>query len=217
MMHDVELPEVDTDEIETAIGPLTHWAHQCGGASVALVNSGLYPGARVARGWCPGVAGQHSWVCLGDPYRAATPVIDLTLWSYRPGEAEGPQWAPTASNAAAVYVGRVRDRPHRPHGWGVLWPQGWPVHGGGDTVTLTPTAPLSGWARMFLDRVGPLDRRGWSALVHGPMSGWPAAEIIAAVCDTRELVALVPIDIVGMLTDRNPQGAYPRTPERVEP
>lgn len=37
---------------------------------------------------------------------------------------------------------------------------------------------------------------------------WPAAEIIAAIDDTKALSALVPIDILGMLTDRNPSGLY---------
>jgi hypothetical protein len=40
------------------------------------------------------------------------------------------------------------------------------------------------------------------------MEGWPSSEIIAAMDDTDELRALVPIDILGMVTDRNPGGLY---------
>jgi hypothetical protein len=213
MIHPVELPAVDIAAIEDAIGPLEGYARRCGGASVRLVESGLYPGARVARGWVRGILGQHSWVCLGDPYRPKTPVVDLTLWSYKQPDA-APQWVRSADQAVAAWVGRVEDKPHHPHGWGVLWPQDWPEPGDGPPVPLTPRTPLSGYAQMFLEHLGPLDRRGWSRLVNGPVGGWPASEIIDAVCDTQELVALVPIDIEGMLTDRNPGGAYPRTPER---
>jgi hypothetical protein len=38
--------------------------------------------------------------------------------------------------------------------------------------------------------------------------GWPAAEIIGPMRDTRELRTTVPIDIAGMITDRNPGGLY---------
>jgi len=203
------LPDVDVAAVEAAIGPLSDYHHRCGAASIALVESGLYPGARVARGFVPGVRSQHSWVCLGEPYRPQTPVIDLVLWSYV-DEPHQP-WIFSRSGGAA-WVGRVRDRPHHPHGWGVLWPRDWPTHRGGHTVALTPSAALSGTAEMFLDSLGPLDHRGWMQLANGPMGGWPAAEIIPAMCDTDALRALVPIDIVGMLTDRNPSGCYPRTP-----
>jgi hypothetical protein len=40
------------------------------------------------------------------------------------------------------------------------------------------------------------------------VEGWPAAEIIDAIYNTPELTTWVPIDIVGMLTDRNPKGLY---------
>lgn len=45
-------------------------------------------------------------------------------------------------------------------------------------------------------------------LANGPMQGWPAPEIIEAMMDTDGLGALVPIDIRGMLTGRNPGEAY---------
>jgi hypothetical protein len=51
------------------------------------------------------------------------------------------------------------------------------------------------------------DRQGWSVLAHAPVGGWPAGEIIDAMCESG-LDAVIPIDIVGMVTDRNPQGLY---------
>lgn len=68
--------------------------------------------------------------------------------------------------------------------------------------------PVSREAELFLDLCGPLDQKGWAELIHSPVEGWPAAEIIAAVDDTPELSTLIPVDILGMLTDRNPQGVY---------
>lgn len=65
--------------------------------------------------------------------------------------------------------------------------------------------------------LGPLDRRAWHLLAsQAPVLGWPAAEIIAAMDDTEELSAFVPIDRLGMLTDRNPGGLYLPEPARVE-
>jgi len=183
--------------IEDHIGSLDGYAHQCGAASVALVETGIYPGARVARGWCRRVLGQHSWVCLGDPYVPTTPVIDLTLWSY---DAAAPR----------LYVGRASRRPHTPHGSALVWTAGKPASGGGEPVELTP--PDDGWSRAaqaFLEALGPLDRDGWRQVANLPVLGWPAAEILAALAD-QGFGAYIPIDIVGMLTDRNPQGAYPR-------
>jgi hypothetical protein len=44
---------------------------------------------------------------------------------------------------------------------------------------------------------------------HAPVLGWPAGEIIEAVCDTPGLgEVIVPVDRIGMLTDRNPDGLY---------
>lgn len=56
--------------------------------------------------------------------------------------------------------------------------------------------------------VGPLDRPGWMRLASCPVGGWPAAEVLAAMDDTPALQTLVPIDRLGMLTDRNPGGLY---------
>ena len=39
-----------------------------------------------------------------------------------------------------------------------------------------------------------------------PVGGWPAGEIFEAMTHTKGLEALVPIDLLGMLTDLNPDG-----------
>ena len=45
---------------------------------------------------------------------------------------------------------------------------------------------------------------------HAPLNGWPFGEFIAAMDDTPDVTALVPIDLLGMYTDRNPSGLYLR-------
>ena len=60
---------------------------------------------------------------------------------------------------------------------------------------------------MFLNLLGPLDKNGWITLAHAPVERWPAGEIIDAMCESG-LEGYVPIDIVGMTTDRNPSGLY---------
>ncbi|QGJ92750.1 hypothetical protein QDA04_gp80 [Microbacterium phage Megan] len=180
------------------------WAFNCHGASLAIVQSGIYPGARVARGLCKGVPGQHSWVVAdyGDEgvYDEQAHVIDPTLWCYDL----------TVTNVwQGSYMG-VGWR-HRPHGWGHFFTGDRPAHGGGETLTLTPREPLSALAREFLRMLGPLDARGWMMVGNLPVGGWPAAEVIAAMDDTPSITALVPIDRLGMLTDRNPSGLYMRT------
>lgn len=52
-------------EIRRALEPLDRWAQQCHAASLELVRSEVLPGSRVARGSCPLVPGQHSWVVVG--------------------------------------------------------------------------------------------------------------------------------------------------------
>src|SRR6185503_13529455 len=154
--------------------PLAQTAKQCHGVSLAIVRSGRIPGARVARGTCRGVPGQHSWEVVG-------------------------VWHGMATN----------DGRHVPHGGhGSIWGWGKPTSGDGPPIDLTPTKTLSRAARVFLDLLGPLDRRGWAMLAEAPVLGWPAAEIIAAMDDTADLRTLVPIDRLGMLTDRNPCSLY---------
>lgn len=186
----------DPDQIREVLGPLEAWDAQCHAASLKLVKSGVLPEtARVARGTCTGVAGQHSWVCVyGDCYDPRHVVIDPTLWSYD-------------ETVLGVWVGRADERPHVPFGTGSIWEYGQPTHQGGETISLGhPLISLE--AASFLDLLGPLDREGWAQLAHAPVGGWPSEEIFTAMAQHDKLGVLVPIDIVGMATDLNPQGLY---------
>jgi hypothetical protein len=186
---------------DAAGAPLEQFAHQCHAASLALVRGGV--GLRVLRGSCAGVPGQHSWVLMdtgNDPggrgiYNPRAIVLDPTRWSYV-GE------APYVLQVRAAVCGYV------PHGAGSIWKYGRPLEPTGPVVPLTPSRPLSRQAQTFLDLLGPLDRRGWAQLANGPMEGWPAGEVLAAMDDTPEVQALVPVDRLGMLTDCNPGGLY---------
>lgn len=171
------------------------WRHQCHVAAMAIVNAGLAD--RVARGSCRGVGGQHSWAVIGDPY-APDLVIDATLWSYR-------------EDVKSIYVGSPDRFGHRPHGAGSIWAWGHPKPATGPRIKLTPKTPLSVAAREFLAMIEPLDRAGWSVLAHAPVGGWPSGEVFAAMDDTPALAQIVPIDILGMTTNRNPGGLYQRT------
>lgn len=175
--------------------PLKQWSVRCHEASLALIRAGI--GNRVARGWCNGVLSQHSWVVVGDDYYANNAIIiDGTLWSYR-------------KDVKGVFVGKASMYQHTPHGKGSIWEWGRPISEGGKTIRLKPKSKLSADARMFLEMIEPLDRSGWMRLAsQAPVQGWPAGEIFAAMEDTKELECLVPIDRLGMLTDRNPGGLY---------
>lgn len=182
---------VTAETFERAVGrPLDEYAHRCHAASIQLVKSGIFGSScRVARGFCPGVPGQHSWVVVGDDcYDKTATVVDATLWSYD-------------ETVDDVWVGLASERPHQPHGTGNIFAWGKPVHRGGETIKLT--AELSPAATKFLGMVGPLDYEGWRTLSNAPVEGWPAAEIMAAIYDDARLTD-PPIDIVGMLTDRLP-------------
>lgn len=180
--------------------PVVRVAHNCHAVSVALVKSGLAgPDARVARGWAKNVPGQHSWVIVGDPYDKDAHIIDATLWSYD-------------DDVPDVWQGTMRDGIHRPHGAGHFMTGEPPQHHGGDTIHLS--APLSPKAAGFLRTIGaPFDARGWMAVAKLPVEGWPAAEIIAAMHDTPGLAALIPIDILGHLTNRDSMYYYTKDAE----
>lgn len=187
-------------EIEKAIDiPVAEWSHQCHAISLAIVKSGaLGTFARVARGTCEGVGGQHSWVVLGyDCYAKDVNILDPTWWSYNDQEPFLRQ-----------RVGLGKESGYRPHGLGSIWQWGQPVPGDGPVIELTPKFKLSRQAQSFLDIMDPLDRKGWAVLSSAPVQEWPSAEIFAAMDDTPELTALVPIDKLGMLTDRNPSGLF---------
>lgn len=190
--------QLTAEDVEEILGaPFESTAQHCHEVSLAIVKHGPFDNARVARGVCYRVGSQHSWVVLGDPYDPDAPIIDATLWSYNP-------------EVTGVWTGDMQDGWHLPHGWGHIWNYGHPAGADADPIKLTPGFELSAEAEEFLDILGPLDRQGWALLAHAPVGGWPAGEIIAAMDDTPELAALVPIDILGMTTDRNPGGLYLR-------
>jgi hypothetical protein len=187
-------------DVEKAIEiPFEKWAHDCHTISLAIVKSDLIEGPRrVARGWCDGVRGQHSWVVVGnDCYADDAKIIDATLWSYD-------------DSVEGIWFGSMTDDRHTPHGGkGTIWTWGQPAHCGGESIELKPEKELSSLAATFLEMLGPLDYMGWGALAsQAPVGGWPAAEIIEAMYHTPELQMLIPIDRVGMLTDINPSGLY---------
>jgi hypothetical protein len=196
----------EAEMIQRILGyPLTDTAGRCHEVSLALVRSGIYgePGAhaRVARGFCDGVRGQHSWIVRGpNPYARGVPIVDPTLWSGTP-DVDPFIWHGHGNG--------ITDGRHWPHGGtGTLWNYGKPSHHGGETIALAPPTPLSPAATTLLDMIGPLDFKGWLELGNAPVGGWCAAEIFAAMADTRPLSQMVPIDVLGMVTDRNPGGLY---------
>jgi hypothetical protein len=191
-----DMPQ-DVFDLMAGIGfPFDKVAHNCHAVSVAIVKHRLYDNARVARGWAKGVGSQHSWVAIdGDPYDPDGRIIDATLWSYDP-------------TVSRVWAGRLSDGVHKPHGAGHFMTVGMPYNHGDREIRLIINRPMSERARNFLRMLGPLDYKGWWQVAHLPVEGWPAREIIEAMLDTPALAVLVPVDIVGMITDRNPQGIY---------
>lgn len=192
----VKVPSLTVAEVEAAIDrPQAAWAQNCHVISLAIVKSGvLGQPARVACGSCKGVGGQHSWVVLGeDCYAPRALLLDATLWSYN-------------VTAPALWWGTYLDGRHTPHGHGSIWQWGQPEAGDGAPIELA--VPLSRVASSFLELLGPLDRLGWARLSSAPVGGWPAGEVFAAMSQTPELSALVPIDVLGMTTDLNPSGLY---------
>lgn len=185
-------------KVEEIVGaPFETTANECHVVSLKIVKSGVLGPSRVARGFCRGIPRQHSWIVLGrDCYRVGARIVDPTLWCYD-------------DSVTGVWTGVIQNGGrHVPHGSGSIWDYGKPVHRGGTTIELNLTKPLSRTARSFLNIVGPLDRDGWAVLAHAPVLGWPAGEIFAAMCDTPDLRVMVPIDVIGMITDRNPGGLY---------
>lgn len=186
------------ERIAGAIGvPLEQWGSRCHEISLAVLRTGMFGRGRVARGTCPGVTSQHSWIVLGDdPYDPDATGVDPTLQFCRRPDVDG----------IAVFQGG--DLGHRPHGSGSCLAGNMPSYHGGLAIELTPAQPLSPDADRFLARLLPLDYRGWAEVAHMAVQDWPAAEIITAMCDTPGLGVLVPVDIRGMLTARNPSNLY---------
>lgn len=189
--------------------PYNTWSGKCHEISCLLLASGRFGPGRVARGWATGVAGQHSWLVLGpDVYDPQAVIVDPTLTPYL--HEHNLVGTSIPGGLPVIQVEYAQDLSHRPHGAGAIWAAPKPPEPTGPVIKLTPSFELSDEARLFLsdEMLGPLDRTGWSQLANGAMELWPAGEIIAAMDDTPELRALVPIDILGMLTSRNPGGAY---------
>lgn len=189
---------LELDAVAEAIDiPLDRWPGQCHIVSLAMVQCpGLLPRSRVARGACRNVRAQHSWIVLGwDCYDPEATIIDPTLWTYD-------------DQVDGIWIGTADPEIHLPHGAGDIWTFGRPAFPTGPVVELD--VELSRDAAFFLSLAAPqgLDVSGWGVLARSPVGGWPAAEIIAAMDDTPALAARVPIDILGMLTDRNPGGMY---------
>lgn len=205
MNHTVKCEEHEklAQEAAVALAPLEGWKRNCHAASLHLVKSGVFEPARVARGVCLGVTSQHSWVVLAeqgiDCWDQSATIIDPTLWSYDDG-VEG------------IWVGTLEECRHRPHGSGRIFEWGKPVSGGDKPIELEPVEPFSDRAELFLKLLGPLDRTGWARLAGAPVEDWPAEEILPAINQT--VGPLVPIDIIGMLTDYNPGGLYLAGDER---
>lgn len=208
VIADLTVEQVTEAMISTM--PDEHWIdfeeatrHNCHSASLAIVRSGLFKKSRVARGTCRGIAGQHSWVVVGDDcYDRTAVILDVTAWSY--GVEIGGEPVEQAWSARADWS------PHVPHGAGHILEWGKPCSTGGEVVSLAPEAAgdLSVVAFSWLGLIGPLDVRGWMALANAPVEGWPSDEIILAMHRTPRLRAFVPIGRLGMLTDVNPGGLY---------
>jgi hypothetical protein len=122
-------------------------------------------------------------------------VVDITLWSYDPA-------------APVIYVAKASKRPHTPHGAGSIWQYGPPPEPVGPIIELAVDPGDAG--RDFLRLAAPdgLDQRGWGVLAHAPVQGWPAKDTFTAMNATPKLSALIPIDILGMVTDVNPKELY---------
>lgn len=184
---------IKLDQIIEAIGGLEQYAEQCHVASLKIVRTGLLPdNARVARGWRKQVTSQHSWIVIGDPYNPQT-IIDATLWSY--------------TNETPYILVQHGYADYRPHGFGSIWDWGKPEPPTGEIFDIKDN--WSPTASKFFDMIGyGLDRRGWAFLANAPMQGWPSKEIITAMYQDERTSALIPIDIVGMVTDENPGNLY---------
>jgi hypothetical protein len=193
----MSVPKLTVEAVENLIGPIEAFYHNCHGASLALVRSGLLPeGSRVARGFVRGVRSQHSWALVAPDmvYDPQTYVVDLTLWSY-------------VNDAPKLYIAKASKWPHVPHGQGMLRQGSYSVLNG---PVIKTDVELSPGAQSFLDLWAPrgMTMDNWRLLLNSPMQGWPSREVVLAAYKTKALSVLIPIDIVGLLTDENPNSLY---------
>lgn len=188
---------LDIDGLADDIGvPASEWGNRCHEISLKLLKSGAFGKGRIARGIHTDCPSQHSWIVLGDDcYDPDAVIVDPTCFSFR-GE------------APVIVVTTNRDPRYKAHGAGYIFDVGMPPAPTMEPITLDPDT-LTTEANDFLQIVGPLDIRGWAYLASNcPVEGWPAREIIIAMRAHPSLRAVVPIDIVGMLTEENPNNAY---------
>ena len=207
------LPTIE--EAADLIGwPTSRWHGNCHAVSLAIIQSGALgtpgPTCRIARGAAAGygIISQHSWIALGSPYAPATRFVDYTAWAW--GQVDGI----IDTFAADEWLRHVAggDRWHLPHSYDQrnIMQVGRPAAPGpGDTPWRLDRTGLSADAVWFLDLLGDLTVEGWASLCGFPQGGWPHAEIVDRIIETVPRAAvLVPIDIRGMATDRNPEGIY---------
>jgi hypothetical protein len=197
------ITEVPVEELEAVVGsPLPTWAGHCHQISLAIVRAEVFPGGRVARGTGKGVTSQHSWIVVGpDCYAPKAQIVDPTLFAYH-------------EDIEGVWYGSAKDKMHTPHGSGSIWDDGRPGNAEPGQEVWLDKANLSEAAKTFLSFVEPLDYHGWCRLASLPVGGWPAAEIHGAIARDKRISGAAPIDIVGMLTDLNPNRLYLPGPDR---
>lgn len=177
----------------------------CHGAAILAVAELAAEGvfARVARGRARYVNGQHSWVVVGDDvWDDDARIVDLTIARER------------GDDEAQVCLGSARGGFHFPHGAGSIWAAGMPLPDPGDPrpVHLDLSGPAESFIGIIAAGTGSegttLDLSQWEALARGPMVGWPAGEVIAAMHRNAETSFLVPIDRLGMATMIDPHSCY---------
>lgn len=176
--------------------PLGHWHFNAHRVCLDIVRSGLFPYSRVVEGSARGVHGTHHWLTLSeDVYDKYGTIVDPTLWCHDP-------------SLQGVWIGTLQEEIHHPRGEGYIWDHSYPENSSfKGTVSLNKEG-LSTQAKYFLSRVEPLNLDGWRRLMRSPMQGWPAGEIIDQMKHSAELAAIVPEELEGMLTNRNPSGAW---------
>lgn len=197
MPDTLAVPTISTNEVAAVSRvPLGHWHFNSHQVSLDIVRSGIFPYARVVQGTATGVHGPHHWVVLAeDVYDKYATIIDPTLWCHDP-------------SLRGTWIGTLQNEIHHPKGEGYIWDFDYPENSSfTDTVALRKDG-LSTQAKYFLSRIEPINLDGWRRLMRSPMQGWPAGEIIDQMKHSPELSDLVPEALEGMLTNRNPNGAW---------
>lgn len=189
---------VTLEEVEDIVGsPAASWENRCHEISLKIVKSDLFPYARVARGTAVGIGSQHSWVVLNkNVYNRYALILDPTYYV-------------NIGHDPLLWWGTTDDGIHYPKGHESIWDVGLPLSPVFENTSYRFSRDgLSAAAISFLHMIEPLDIQGWAKLANGPMVGWPSEEIIARMYEDDLLRPLIPIDIVGMVTDINPKGLY---------